>query len=524
MKNPPLSFEKRTLLLIGIATLIRLFLSGIVELNNDEVYYYTYAQHLQWNYFDHPPMVGLFIRFFTAGCNLNHEFFIRLPAVLAAAVCTWIIFNIGKLLQDAYTGWLAACLFTASFYASVITGLLILPDSAQLIFWLLSVYFILKIVKGNTNKRALNIWLLATGFFIGLCVLSKVHGVFLWIGFGAYILFKRRDLLKNLFLYISFLITAAMLTPSYLWTIHNQFSTYNYHSSRISFRQVQPDSFFRELTGSILYNNPVNIVLLISAIVYFKRKRTASDENGNEVLWWLGVPLIGTVLLLAVFNDTLPHWSGPAFTTMIPFAAQYMSNTNQTNRVQLSTMPIIIRWALGITGGVLVAAILIINYWPGSLGNKQLPAWGKNDVTLDMCGWRQFEHSFSKVYVKDQQQQRSNPPACIFTDYWFPAAHLQFYVGLPLHLPVIAVGSMGDIHHFAWLNQRLKPLQTNANAYYITVSNFYEPPPPELLTYFQSVSTPTLIPQMRSGRIVRYFYIYRLMQYHGGLPANGIIK
>ena len=36
----------------------------------------------------------------------------------------------------------------------------------------------------------------------------------------------------------------------------------------------------------------------------------------NGLLWWLGLPLIFTVLLLAVFNDTLPHWSGPGFTRL----------------------------------------------------------------------------------------------------------------------------------------------------------------------------------------------------------------
>jgi hypothetical protein len=83
---------------------------------------------------------------------------------------------------------------------------------------------------------------------------------------------------------------------------------------------------------------------------------------------------------------------------------------------------------------------------------------------------------------------------------------------------------MGDIHHFAWLNQRLQPLRKDANAYYITVSNFYEPPVAPLSNYFQSVSAPNLISQERNGSIVRYFYIYRLMHYRGGLPATGIVS
>jgi hypothetical protein len=284
---------------------------------------------------------------------------------------------------------------------------------------------------------------------------------------------------------------------------------------------VQVDSFLRELIGSFFYNNPVNVVLLISGIVYFKRKRMPFTTNGNELLWWLGLPLIVTVLLLAVFNDTLPHWSGPGFTTLIPLTALYIRNRQKN---QITNMPAVIRWALGLTTGILVAAILLINYWPGSLGETQLPEWGKGDVTLDMSGWRQIGNKFSEVYKKDQQQWQSNTPSTIFADYWFPAAHLQFYVASPLQLPVMAVGSMGDIHHFAWLNQRLPPLQKGANAYYITVSNFYEPPPAELLAYFESASQPALISQTRSGVVVRYVYVYTLINYKGGMPANGIVK
>jgi hypothetical protein len=186
-------------------------------------------------------------------------------------------------------------------------------------------------------------------------------------------------------------------------------------------------------------------------------------------------------------------------------------------------MPVVVKWALALTTGVLFIAVVAINYWPGSLGSTQLPAFGKGDVTLDMSGWRQFAHRFSDMNHNYQLADPHFSPACIFADYWFPAAHLAFYAGGPLHMPVRAIGSMNDIHHFAWLNQRLPPIQAGANAYYITVSNFYEPPPPALSRYFQSITPPVLIKQERSGQTVRYFYIYRLLHYVGGLPKNGVI-
>ena len=50
------------LLIIIVSTLIRCVIAASIGLGNDEVYYVTYAQHLQWNYFDHPPMVAWLIK------------------------------------------------------------------------------------------------------------------------------------------------------------------------------------------------------------------------------------------------------------------------------------------------------------------------------------------------------------------------------------------------------------------------------------------------------------------------------
>ena len=87
-----MSYKRKTLLLIAIGTLVRCLVACTIELGNDEVYYRMYAQYLQWNYFDHPPVVGWLIRTTTANLLLDSEFFIRLGAIVSAAITTWIFF------------------------------------------------------------------------------------------------------------------------------------------------------------------------------------------------------------------------------------------------------------------------------------------------------------------------------------------------------------------------------------------------------------------------------------------------
>lgn len=47
-----------TLLLIAASMLLRLFSARAVGLSVDEAHYALYGLHLDWSYFDHPPMVG----------------------------------------------------------------------------------------------------------------------------------------------------------------------------------------------------------------------------------------------------------------------------------------------------------------------------------------------------------------------------------------------------------------------------------------------------------------------------------
>ena len=264
-----------------------------------------------------------------------------------------------------------------------IAGILILPDSPQMSFWLLSILLMLRIIYHESHPPALLFLLL--GLVVGLCMLSKIHAVFLWMGFLLFILLYRRDLLRMPFLYISGLLSLLVFSPAIIWTIQNSYTTLKFHSSRVVFslNHIQPDSFLRELAGSVLYTNPLVFGLILVSVTWFLRHK--STPPNARLLLCIAAPLISIVLLISIFNDTLPHWSGPAYLTLIPFTGLYFAHRNHTTRV-----PGIVKASLVLIFSALVAAVLVINYLPVSLGSKTMPAYGANDITLDMSGWEQF--------------------------------------------------------------------------------------------------------------------------------------
>src|SRR6476660_5190634 len=96
--------------LIGVATLVRLFLATQIELGNDEVYYWTYALYPDWSHFDHPPMLGIVAQLFSLNQFLTDDFFLRLGSIVLSAINTWIIYRIGTKIKNSRTGLYAAFL------------------------------------------------------------------------------------------------------------------------------------------------------------------------------------------------------------------------------------------------------------------------------------------------------------------------------------------------------------------------------------------------------------------------------
>lgn len=505
--------RKKLLWLICIATLIRCIVAVTIELGNDEVYYLTYAQHLQWNYFDHPPMVAILIRLTTFNLYFTSELFIRLGPVLLAAANTWLIFNLTKKIKDERAGLIAALLFTASPYCSIIAGTFILPDAPQLFFWIISITLATDIVLLAKHSKQINRKLLLFGLFSGLCIMSKVHGIFLWAGFGIFILLYRRDLISNVYLYRSIIITVLIISPVVLWNIQNNFITYTFHSERVSIANtVRAEGFIRELAGGIFYNNPITWFLIIITLFNSFKNKIFITVAVKRILLLLSLPLIGLLFFISLFRDTLPHWSGPAYIPLLIITAAYISyksDTRELTGARLFRFSVLANVFLFI---IAIAGIVLINFIPGNIGKKNAVSLGDGDFTLDMYGWNDIKREFKKIYLADKAAGKT-ATSFIINNKWFPGAHIDNYIAQPLHLDFIAIGELNDIHTYEWLNTCRKKIKQGDDAYFITMSNNFCDPEQKYKSLFETINKPVVIQQLRGGVPVRNVFIYLLKNY-----------
>lgn len=497
------NYQKQVLQFILFASVLRFITGYLLELGVDEVYYRNYALRPDWNHFDHPPLVGLAIQLTTLNLLLDNELFIRLPAIIGAAVNSWLIFKLTTRLSNERSGYIAVLLYNASLYFSIIAGLFILPDSVQVIFWLLCIQLAIDIFQRADGKQFR--WILF-GVTAGLCTMSKVHGVFAWVAVGVYILFYDRQQLRNGYLYAGIFTTLLCIAPIVYWNIQYDFITYRFHSERVTPGfQWNVEALLREIAGSFAYQNPINFVLYVSMGVAMLRKKFEMPQKGiTPLLLFFSLPLIIIFLIIATQRETLPHWNGPAYLPLLILTAIWLGEKYPLK------LPRSVKASLALTGSILLLGIAWIRFAPFTIGEKKQESFGQYDFTLDMYGWRQLGTQFKTIYERDRKKGIVKQDVKLITHKYFPAAHLDYYVARPLHLPLIAIGSLTDIHIYAWLNNDRKALQPGENAYCIVPSNYPSHPQTLFRDYFEDIRCTDTITIYRGGKPVRYGFVYLL--------------
>jgi 4-amino-4-deoxy-L-arabinose transferase-like glycosyltransferase len=511
MQYSKVDYPKKTIWLIGIAVIVKIALSFLLELGNDEVYYYTYAVQPDWNHFDHPPLVGWMIQLSTLNLNWVSTLSMRLGSMLAAAFSTWFVFRTGTLIHTERAGWIAALLYTCSIYTSIIAGLFIMPDSPQLLFFTWSIYLMSKWVVKPQLFSTMH-WI-GLGCLIGLATLSKVHGLYLWVGFGGFILFHQIKTLKQPLLYIAVLFTICALIPIVYWNMDNDFITYKFHSKRVMHSGIQFASLVQQIVGEMVYQNPLVYISCLIPLIRLKKlnsifkNQDSVDQQSSKIvafLLWISLPLIILFWVISLFNPTLPHWTGPGFIGLFLLSGIYWSEFS----TQL--LPKLIQWALGFLVVLVFGFIGLVHLFPFQLGSKSQVNLGEYNPINDVTGWTQFSAEFKQLVEQDSKSIMMKDKAPILVSKWFPAGHILFYTARPIQKQVIAMGALEDVHKFAWLNLDQPSLQLGQDAYFIQPSNLPFDPTTLILPYFEKMGKTDSIEIQQRGVVLRKFYVYRL--------------
>jgi len=166
----PLKPGRLFFLLLFVWFLLNVVQSLFTEIGNDEAYYWTYAQQLDWGYFDHPPMVALVVK---AGTLLagNATLGVRLFVMLMQVLFLVILFRLTQVERSRQN---IGLFFVVAFSVVMLQayGFIATPDAPLLFFTVLFLWSYSYFLHTDYSPKGA----LLMAFCMAGLMYSKYHG------------------------------------------------------------------------------------------------------------------------------------------------------------------------------------------------------------------------------------------------------------------------------------------------------------------------------------------------------------
>lgn len=230
-------------------------------LHADEAYYWVYSRFLAWGYFDHPPMVALFIK---AGYSLfQNTLGLRLVTVLSYTLSIYFIWQMVK--PYAANPKVFILLFSSVIIFHVY-GVITTPDSPLFFFSVLFLYVYQQYVKEDHWK-----WGLLLGALAAATLMSKYHGILMIF----FILISNLSLLKRPSFWLAIFVALVLYLPHIYWQYSNDYPSLQYHLFDRSASPYKIKDTALYLLDQLLMTGPLTGWFLIAAFI---RQKTNHDQ------------------------------------------------------------------------------------------------------------------------------------------------------------------------------------------------------------------------------------------------------
>ncbi|WP_457743785.1 glycosyltransferase family 39 protein [Sulfurimonas sp.] len=391
-----LTKEHRSFLLfISSVAILRLLIAPHVGLGVDEAHYLLYGVHLDWSYFDHPPLVGWTQYIFTSIFGLN-EFGARVSAILIGFFTSLFLYKlIYQIDKNANKTFIAVLALYASFIFNALF-LMLMPDTLLFFFIIPIIFSTIALEKESSVKN----WFIL-GLLLGLAGLSKYTAVlFIFPIIFYFIIKKRYELFYSPKILITFLTAFIIISPVLYWNyIHNWISFAFQSSHVVGSKHIHWIGFFRSLGAQFGAYNPFLVPLAFYGL--FKAFKSKNDTLFLTALF--GLTLISFFTYASLYKTALPHWSALFYMLFIPIGTYYMLNISKKY----------IKFA--IIFGLLVSALAY-----SELVFKFIPFPDYKSIQRDIYGWNTIMKEANSFIKNDSHD-------AIAVTNWTLASRAMFY-------------------------------------------------------------------------------------------------
>ena len=253
-----------TLVLILMAAwwVLNLLQAAFTGLADDESYYWYFSQHLDWGYYDHPPMVALLV---ALSSWLPGTLGIRFFATLLQPLYLLLFWH---LIRPADASRRDAVLYVLLCFSQPLLqlyGFMAVPDAPLMLFTVLFLWAYRRFCRDNSFVSALLL-----GLSVALLGYSKYHGalvVFLALVANPKLFLRGR-------LYLAGGVALLLFLPHLWWQYMHDWASFRYHL-------VGRNAWGYDLSFTLEYLATVAVLFNPLWIVHFVKglRKPASDED-----------------------------------------------------------------------------------------------------------------------------------------------------------------------------------------------------------------------------------------------------
>jgi hypothetical protein len=387
------SFVKRNhkLIFYGAWLAMNFIQAAATELLDDEAYYWIYSNFLDWGYYDHPPMIALFIK---AGTLVfPGELGVRAFIVVINIATLYIIQSLLEKKNDLLFYGIVLSLAIAQ-----VGGIIAAPDLPLLFFTAL---FFLLYKRFTQQMNFLNTVLL--GINIAFMLYSKYHGVLIVL----FTLLSNIKLFTKYQTYVAGLLALAIFAPHLYWQYTHDFPSLQYHLVERNATHYRPTYTFEYLLSQILLAGPLLGWLFLWTA--FKHKPITVTERA------LKFSMIGFYvffLLSTIKGRVEANWTVPVIVALLVLSHQY-----------IYSRPVMQKWLFST---VMFSLALVLAFRVYVVMDIAGPKWLKKDEFHQNKTWAAALKSQSRglplVSICSYQQA---------SKYWFYAGVVSYSLNTP---------------------------------------------------------------------------------------------
>ncbi len=366
--------------------IINFLQSYFTRLFEDEAYYWVWSKNLAFGYFDHPPMVALWVKissFFFDG-ELGVRFFSIISFTLMLIII-WKIIDIPK--KQNYV-WLYFLLVVSTALLNVY-GFITTPDTPLLLFVALFLYAYKLFLK---KESWFHVFLL--GFSMAAMLYSKYHGVLVIF----FVVLSNLSLLKNRKFWIAAFFGFVLFLPHLHWQYVNDFPSFRYHLME---RNKKP---YRVSYSIMHIINQIVIVGITFPLIYRAFFKQKTKSKFDKSLKYLVYGFIIFFFISSFSTNPQAQWTGVILIPLIILTFTYFIENEKARK-----------WLI-IIGSIQFVIILIARVF---LANEDLSPL-------------KLEPHASKVWVPILKDKTNEKPI-VFVNSYRNASVYNFYTRIKTH-------------------------------------------------------------------------------------------